>query len=121
MKDITKAHKLRLIADFLELHPEFNESVYVNYLCYLWQDKELLLKAAKLFDAKKSFDSSFAFITVPLHPQLNLVFYTDRHAVCTATKFETVKVEARPASTYEKPIEWDCHPLLAAIKDDNVI
>ena len=121
MKELTKVHKLRLIADFLDIYPELGKDITVNTHCYLMDDKEKLLKAARLHGARKSFDDNFAYITIPLHPELNLIFYTNRNVVCTATKFETIKVEARPATTYEKPIEWDCHPLLATVKDEPVI
>jgi hypothetical protein len=94
--------------------PNVPTSVYV-------EDKETMLKIARRFGtkAKKVYDTQFFNLSVEVGDGLTFEYYTYRNAVCTVTRTETVVVPASPSHTYEKPVEWECHPLLDSTRDSD--
>ena len=103
--------QMRQLAAFLELHPEL-ETPNVSTAAWLWS-KEAAITAAKVHGAKKSYDATCLIIKVPVAEGLELTYYLSRETVCTAKRVETVTEPAQPERTFEKVVEWDCHPLLA--------
>jgi hypothetical protein len=103
--------QMRQLAAFLELHPEL-ETPGVSTAQWLW-NKEDAITAAKMHGAKKSYDETCLIIKVPVAEGLELTYYLSRETVCTAKRVITVTQEAQPERTFEKVVEWECHPLLA--------
>jgi hypothetical protein len=107
---MTYSEKLRFIADFFEQHPELPTGQIPDVYWAITKDQAL--NAAKLPGAKKRYDNDTLWIDVPLRDDLQLRFFTERKVVCTAKRVETVVEPAIPERTYEKVVEWECHPLL---------
>ena len=111
-KEIETARKL---ADFFALHSDL-PMPSPNTALFLYT-KEEALRAAKMPGAKKEYDDQYFLITVPVEGELKITYYFSRETVCTAKRTVTIEEPAQPARSYEKVVEWDCHPLLAPDRD----
>lgn len=103
--------QLRQLADFYELHGDI-PAPFVSLGCWL-NGKDEALRVAKLPGARKEYSETSLDITVPVAKELSVVYWIAHDYVCTAKRTEIVTEPARPEYTYEKVVEWECHPLLA--------
>ena len=106
---LTEPQKMRLIADFLEAHPELPQPL-ANVGRYVY-DKDDAILAAKMPGATKQYGSFALTIKVPVNDDLTLLYFIAREKVCTPK--ETVKewVEPQEGRWDQKVVAWDCHPL----------
>ena len=102
-------NQLKAIVAFYEEHPGLPLPLLPNMIYIL--DQETALACAKLPKARKEYDPQWLNIKVPVD-DFEMIFFIARNTVCTAVKTETTVKDARPAHTYEKVVEWKCHPLL---------
>jgi len=105
------SHQYRQLAAFFELHPELIAPA-PNVGVWLY-DKADGIKAAKMPGARKEYSDTTLRIEVPVTGGLTVSYYLARETVCTAKRIEIVTQPAVAERTYEKVVEWDCHPLLA--------
>jgi hypothetical protein len=106
-----KKKELRTLLRYAEQHPDIEIPISNRgvWLC----EKDDAIVIAKLPGAKKVYSDTVLRITVPIGNGFELLYYLSRDTVCTAKRTETVLEPAREAWSYEKVVEWDCHPLLA--------
>lgn len=115
--ELSKADSLRLIADWLDKHPEFNESFWIQ--CNTWTSKpeEFTAYARALSPVSKRFGDAWAEISRYfgcIRVEINI----NREAVCVKRVIGTRTVPERhyPART-EEIVEWDCGPLLSTVEE----
>ena len=119
MSNLTEPQKMRLIANFLEAHPQLSQPSAPRGK-YIFS-KDEALAAAKMPGAKKEYSESTLTIKVPMSEGLTLYYYVPREKVCTPK--ETVKewVEPQEGRWEQKVIVWDCHPLLKPTPEGEAI
>ena len=119
MSKLTEPQKMRLIAGFLEAHPEL-PTIVASRAIYTWPKDDAII-AAKLSGAKKEYDKYNLIIRVPVVVGLDLLYYIPREQVCTPKKVVNEWVEPREGRWDQKVVAWDCHPLLAPTPEGEAI
>ena len=119
MSDLTEPQKMRLVADFLEAHPELPTAA-ANTGRWLF-NKDEIIAAAKVPGAKKLYNDTALRIEILIAEGLTFDYYISREKVCTPTKIEKTWVPPSEGYYQEKTIEWDCHPLLKPTPEGEAI
>ena len=106
----TFQQQLRALADFYDAHPTLPTPILpIRFgVCVLTKDK-LLGIMNELGECKKLY--SDMYLTIWPAGQF-IEFYTPKNEVCTVKRTEKVTVPASAEYTYDKVVEWECHPLL---------
>lgn len=109
---------LQDLIEFYRRNPEVPAIPRSSYNSLFVFSKEEMLSVAHIKGARKEYDEAYFKISVPVSNSLSMEFWTSRATVCTPTKTQTIVVPAREEYTYEKPVEWDCHPLLKPSEEE---